>query len=234
VNSTTSSQASSNFGFNPTSGYVNNDVLSTSDFELRHRFLAVLTKTLVWAKGWETTIGAVYEGASGHPYSVLYNGDANGDGNFSNDLIYVPTGLGDPIFKKWGSTATQTAAQNFAAYNDYIDNNKFLSKYRGQIAPRNGGRDPWINRLDIHLSQHIPVKWVWADITCDILNFTNLLDDNWGQIKRFSTFGTPQPVTLNSTSGLYTYTGVGSKATVQSENDLDSRWKIQLGCRISF
>jgi hypothetical protein len=234
VNSTTSSQAASNFGFNPTSGYVNNDVLSTSDFELRHRFLAVLTKTLVWAKGWETTVGAVYEGASGHPYSVLYNGDANGDGQFSNDLIYVPTGLNDPIRAKWGAFGTQTAAQNFAAFNDYIDHNSFLSKYRGQIAPRNGGRDPWINRLDLHFSQHIPVKWVWAEVTADILNFTNLLDSNWGQIKRFSAFGTPQPVTLNSTTGLYTFTGVGSKAIVQSDNDLDSRWKIQLGCRISF
>jgi outer membrane receptor for ferrienterochelin and colicin len=236
VNSTTSSQASSNFGFNPVAGNPNIDVLSTSDFELRHRFLAVLTYTHAFWKGWDTTIGAVYEGASGHPYSVLYNGDANGDGQFSNDLVYVPTGLGDPIGAKFRAPtgSTQTNAQNFAAYNNYIDNNVFLSKYRGQIAPRNGGRDPWINRLDLHFSQRIPVKWVWAEFTADILNFTNLLDDNWGQIKRFSTFGTPQPVTLNSTTGFYTYTGVGSKATVQSDQDLDSRWKVQLGIRVSF
>jgi hypothetical protein len=234
VNSTTSSQAASNFGFNPVAGNPNIDTLSTSDFELRHRFLAVLTYTFALRKGWDTTIGSVYEGASGHPYSVLYNGDANGDGQFSNDLIYVPTGLNDPIRLKWGAFGTQTAAQNFAAFNQYIDSNEFLSKYRGHIAPRNGGRDPWINRLDLHFSQHIPLKWVWADLTCDILNFTNLLDSNWGQIKRFSAFGTPQPVTLNSTTQLYTFTGVGSKAIVQSDNDLDSRWKIQLGCRISF
>jgi Carboxypeptidase regulatory-like domain/TonB dependent receptor len=237
VNSTTSSQAASNFGFNPTSGYVNNDVLSTSDFELRHRFLAVLTYTHAIWKGWDTTIGAVYEGASGHPYSVLYNGDANGDGQFSNDLIYVPTGLNDPIGQLFRAPGTNpTAAQNlanFKAFNDYIDQNPFLRRYRGKIAPRNGGRDPWINRLDLHFSQKIPVKWVSAEITADILNFGNLLDSNWGQIKRYSTFGTPQPVTLSS-AGLYTYTGVGSKATVQSDQDLDSRWKIQLGCRISF
>jgi hypothetical protein len=238
VNSTTSSQAASNFGFNPVAGNPNIDTLSTSDFELRHRVLAVLTYTFALRKGWDTTIGTVYEGASGHPYSVLYNGDANGDGQFSNDLIYVPTGLTDPIGAKFVAPGTNpTAAQNFAnfkAFNDYIDHNDFLNKYRGQIAPRNGGRDPWINRLDIHLSQHIPVKWVWADLTCDILNFTNLLDDNWGQIKRYSAFGTPQPVTLNSTTGRYTYTGVGSKAIVQSDQDLDSRWKVQLGIRLSF
>ena len=235
VNSTPSSQASSNFGFNPVAGNPNIDVLSISDFELRHRFLAVLTYTFAFRKGWDTTIGAIYEGAAGHPYSVLYNGDANGDGQFSNDLIYVPTGPSDPIGKKFRAPALsgQTDAQNFAAFNDYIDNNSFLSKYRGQIAPRNGGRDPWINRLDLHFSQRIPVKWVWAEFTADILNFTNMLDDNWGQIKRYSAFGTPQPVTL-STAGLYTYTGVGSKAIVQSDQDLDSRWKVQLGIRISF
>jgi outer membrane receptor for ferrienterochelin and colicin len=231
VNSTTSSQAASNFGFNPVAGNPNVDVLSTSDFELRHRILAVLTYTHAFWKGWDTTIGAVYTGESGHPYSVLYNGDANGDGQFSNDLIYVPTGLADPIGAKF--TGGQNGA-NFRAFNNYIDNNVFLDKYRGQIAPRNGGRDPWINRLDLHFAQRIPVKWVWAEFTADILNFANLLDDNWGQIKRFSTFGTPQPVTLNSTTGVYTYTGVGSKAIVQSDQDLDSRWKVQLGIRVSF
>ncbi|MEY2578845.1 MAG: hypothetical protein QOI49_1669 [Verrucomicrobiota bacterium] len=238
VNSTTSSQASSNFGFNPVAGNPNIDTLSISDFELRHRFLGVLTYTHAFWKGWDTTIGAVYEGASGHPYSVLYNGDANGDGQFSNDLIYVPTGLNDPIGAKFRAPAGsgQTDAQNFAAYNSYIDNNAFLSKYRGQIAPRNGGRDPWINRLDLHFSQRIPVKWVWAEFTADILDFTNLLDDHWGQIKRYSAFGTPQPVTLSSAgpTGTYTYTGVGAKAIVQSGEDLDSRWKVQLGIRVSF
>ena len=237
VNSTTSSQASSHFGFNPVAGNPNIDVLRTSDFELRHRFLGVVTYTHAFWKGWDTTIGAIYEGASGHPYSVLYNGDANGDGQFSNDLIYVPTGINDPIgarFRAPGSNPTPAQnLANFAAFNDYIDNNKFLNKYRGRIAPRNGGRDPWINRLDLHFAQRIPVKWVWAEFTADILNFTNLLDDNWGQIKRYSTFGTPQPVTL-STAGFYTYTGVGSKATVQSDQDLDSRWKVQLGIRVSF
>jgi hypothetical protein len=236
VNSTTSSQASSNFGFNPVAGNPNTDTLSISDFELRHRFLAVVTYTFALKKGWDTTFGAVYEGASGHPYSVLYNGDANGDGQFSNDLIYVPTGLNDPIGAKFRAPtgSGQTDAQNFANYNNYIDNNEFLRKFRGQIAPRNGGRDPWINRLDLSFRQRIPVKWVWAEFTADILNFTNMLDSNWGQIKRYSSFGTPQPVTISS-AGLYTFNnGVGTKPTIQSENDLDSRWKIQLGIRISF
>jgi hypothetical protein len=230
VNSTTSSQAASNFGFNPVAGSPNVDTLSVSDFELRHRFITALTYTFALGKGWDTTIGAFYEGAAGKPYSVLYNGDANRDGQFSNDLIYVPTGLSDPIGARF--VGGQTGA-SFINYNAYIDQNEFLSKYRGRIAPRNGGRDPWINRLDLHFSQKIPVKWINMELTADILNFTNMLDSNWGQIKRYSTFGTPQPVTL-STADVYTYTGVGSKATIQSFDDLESRWKVQLGVRVSF
>ncbi|MDP9005231.1 MAG: carboxypeptidase regulatory-like domain-containing protein, partial [Verrucomicrobiota bacterium] len=176
VNSTTSSQASSNFGFNPVAGNPNIDTLSISDFELRHRVLAVVTYTHAFWKGWDTTIGAIYEGASGHPYSVLYNGDANGDGQFSNDLVYVPTGLNDPMGAKFLGGPGGTA---WFAYNDYITHNNFLRNYRGQIAPRNGGRDPWINRLDLHFSQKIPqlpfLKWINAELTADILNFTNML-----------------------------------------------------------
>ena len=37
-----------------------------------------------------TTVGLLYNGSSGIPYNVCYNGDLNGDtGN--NDLIYIPT-----------------------------------------------------------------------------------------------------------------------------------------------
>ncbi|MEY2564554.1 MAG: hypothetical protein QOH88_2747 [Verrucomicrobiota bacterium] len=231
VNSTTSSQAVSNYSFNVTPGNPNVDTLGISDFELRHRFLAVLTYTHAFWKGWDSTIGAIYEGASGHPYSVVYNGDANGDGQFSNDLVYVPTGLSDPMGAKFSGGINGT---QWYAYNDYITHNNFLRNYRGQIAPRNEGRDPWINRLDLHFSQKIPVKWgINAEFTADILNFTNMLDDNWGQIKRFSNFGTPQPISI-STAGVYTYTGTGAKATIQSSEDLDSRWKIQLGIRLSF
>ncbi|MGI8482447.1 MAG: TonB-dependent receptor, partial [Chthoniobacterales bacterium] len=231
VNSSTSSQAASNYGFAVTRGNPNSeeDHYGTSAFELRHRIIAALSYTFAFRKGWDTTAGLFYEGAAGKPYSVIYNGDANGDGQFSNDLIYVPTGTGDPIGAKFVSAA------NFAAYNHYIDNNNFLSHHRGEIAPRNGGRDPWINRMDLHFSQKIPVKWVDVEATVDILNVLNLVDDSRGQIKRYSTFGTPQPVALNSTTGVYTFNdGTGTSPTVQSFDDLESRWRIQLGLRVTF
>lgn len=235
VNSTTSSQAASNFGFNPTAGNPNQDVLSVSDFELRRRVLGVLSYTYAFRKGWDSTIGLVYQGEAGKPYSVLYNGDLNGDGQFGNDLIYVPTGVTDPIGAKFVGRTGETGAANFAAYNNYIEHNDFLKNYRGQIAPRNGGRDPWINHLDLHFSQKIPIKFIDAEFTVDVLNLTNLIDSSKGQLKRYSAFGTPQPVVFNSTSQKYTFNpAVGTEPTVQSLDDLESRWRVQLGMRFSF
>lgn len=230
VTSTTSSQAASNYGFTVTRGNPNSDrdTYGISDFEIRHRIIGALSYTFAFRKGWETTLGMFYEGISGKPFSVLYNGDANGDGQFSNDLIYVPTGLGDPIGAKFVS------AQNFADYNAYIDSIGALRGSRGKIFTRNSGRDPWVNRVDLHFAQKIPVRWVDVEATVDILNLTNLIDDSRGQIKRYSTFGTPQPVTINSTTGVYTYTGAQSLPTVQSVDDLESRWRIQFGLRVTF
>ncbi|MDQ6625803.1 MAG: carboxypeptidase regulatory-like domain-containing protein [Verrucomicrobiota bacterium] len=235
VNSTTSSQAASNFGFNPVAGNPNKDTLSTSDFELRHRILGVLSYTHAFRKGWDSTIGLVYQGEAGKPYSVLYNGDLNGDGQFGNDLIYVPTGVTDPIGAKFAGRTGETAAANFAAFNNYIEHNDFLKDFRGRIAPRNGGRDPWINHLDLHFSQKIPVKFIDAEFTVDVLNLTNLIDSSKGQLKRYSGFGTPQPVVFNSTTQKYTFNpAVGTEPTVQSIDDLESRWRVQLGMRLSF
>ncbi|CAN5689283.1 TonB-dependent receptor [soil metagenome] len=229
INSNTSSQAASNYQFNPTSGNPNVDELSTSDFQLRHRILGVISYTYAFRKGWDSTLGIFYEGRSGSPYSVLYSGDVNGDGEFSNDLIYVPTGLDDPIRAKFVTPA------NFAEYNNYIENNEFLKDHRGRIAPRNGGRDPWINKMDLHFSQKIPIKMIDLEFTVDVLNFTNLIDDSRGQIKRYSSFGTPQPVTYNTATDRYTFDPRrGTVPTVQSFDDLESRWRVQFGFRASF
>ncbi|MFL6530183.1 MAG: carboxypeptidase regulatory-like domain-containing protein [Chthoniobacterales bacterium] len=231
TNSSTSSQAASNYGFAVTKGNPNDedDTYGTSDFELRHRILGVLSYTFRFKKGWDSTVGFVYEGAAGHPYSLTYSGDVNGDGEFSNDLLYIPTGPSDPIAAKF------TSAANFAAFNDFVEHNDFAKHHRGEIAPRNGGRDPWINRLDMHFAQKIPVKFVEAEFTVDVLNLTNLIDDSKGQIKRYSSFGTPQPVTFNTTTGKYTFVpGRGTEPTVQSSENLDSRWRVQLGVRLTF
>lgn len=231
TNSSTSSQAASNYGFAVTKGNPNdeNDGYGTSDFELRHRILGVLSYTFAFRKGWDTTVGFVYEGAAGHPYSLTYSGDVNGDGEFSNDLLYIPRGPSDPIGAKYISQA------NFLAFNRFIKSNEFAREHRGQIAPRNGGRDPWINRLDMHFAQKIPVKFVEAEFTVDVLNLTNLIDDSKGQLKKFSNFGTPQPVTYSTTTGKYTFVpNRGTAPTVQSSENLESRWRVQLGVRLTF
>ncbi|MDQ6626491.1 MAG: hypothetical protein M3Y69_10215, partial [Verrucomicrobiota bacterium] len=89
--------------------------------------------------------------------------------------------------------------------------------------------------LDLHFSQKIPVKFIDAEFTVDVLNLTNLIDSSKAQLKRYSNFGTPQPVVFNSTTQKYTFNpAVGTTPTVQSIDDLESRWRVQLGMRLSF
>ena len=46
--------------------------------------------TARWGKHGATNIGLVYQRYRPYRYSYCYNGDANGDGQTANDLIYVP------------------------------------------------------------------------------------------------------------------------------------------------
>jgi hypothetical protein len=96
VNPLTSSQAISNwansFRVNP-----NDNVAVNSSYAIRDRFLGTLNYQTSFFGDYKTSVGLIYEGRSGRPYSFSFINDANGDGR-TNDLFYVPSGPGDVIF----------------------------------------------------------------------------------------------------------------------------------------
>src|SRR5207342_3111843 len=92
------------------------------------------------------TASLFYNGQSGRPYSFVFNGDANGDGRTGNDLLYVPSGPDDVIIRN----GTWEQLDAFIAGDDA------LSGHRGQILPRNAGRAPWSNAMDLRLAAKIP------------------------------------------------------------------------------
>src|SRR5690349_813990 len=63
--------------------------VATSDFEIRHRVQAQLSREFVFAKKWKSTVSLYYEGRTGDPFSWVYAQDLNGDGQVSNDLVAV-------------------------------------------------------------------------------------------------------------------------------------------------
>ncbi len=158
----------------------------------------------------KTTIGLFGESRSGHPYSFTFRDPAARStvfgtiGSGSRYLLYVPTGVNDP-------KVSFDNANNAALFDDFI-NRSGLSKFRGQIAPRNAFTSAWVTKLDLHFSQELPAFVGKSKITLfgDIENFTNFLNKNWGQIREYSFPYAIAPVTVGC---LTTPVATGTAAT---------------------
>ncbi len=238
VSPMTSSTASSNYSlrasFNP-----NEDVASTSNYQIKDRFVATLSYQFEVIKKAPTTVTAVYQGRSGRPYSWVFFGDANGDGFTFNDLLYVPTGPSDPRVA-WASTAERDAFFTFAEQNG-------LMKYAGTHVARNSAASPWLNTVDLQFTQAIPLgigdgtfRNLRAELYVNILNFAYLLNKHWGGIQDEVPFSYRRAVvatTYNAATNqyVYTYNNTTLNPVPVTVNDTPiSRWQVQAGLRLKF
>jgi hypothetical protein len=237
VNPGTSSTASSNWD-NLATADPNNPGVSTSNYEIEHRFTLALNWKKAFFSDAYTSAGLFLERRSGRPYSytfarnTLIFGDPRQNSR-SRQLFYVPL-VDDPL-------VTYTTPEFEAAVNEFIDDTG-LSRYRGQIAPRNAFNSPWVTSADLRLAQEIPlgVKDLRGVLTLDIENLTNLLNSDWGRLEQVS-FPYVAPVLDASINGAgqYVYRPVDSgnpvpQAARMSGSALPSVWRIQLGFRIEF
>ena len=123
----------------------------------------------------------------------------------------------------------------------FVQADPCLSKYVGQIIPRNACRGPWTNTLDGKLAIQLPFKKIKAEITLDALNLINLFD-NKGGLFQYASFNQLQVIGTAPTSVTPTapFTGynlttlTGTSFTKFFRDDLRSRWQLQLGGRIRF
>ncbi len=169
-------------------------VLGTSSFILPHRIIASASYRREYLKHLGTTISVFYEGATQGRYSYLYSADFNRDGT-NNDLIYIPTDARDPnqitfVSKTVGSGATAvtfTPAQQAQMFEDYINQDSYLRKHRGEYAERNAATYPWRNQFDVRFLQDLFVNLGKnrnsIQFSLDIFNFGNLINSNWGKVK---------------------------------------------------
>jgi outer membrane receptor for ferrienterochelin and colicin len=237
VNPGTSSTASSNWD-NVATSDPNNPELSTSNYEMEHRFTLAFNWKKAFFSDAYTSAGLFVERRSGRPYSYTFarNTLIFGDPRQSSRqraLFYVPL-ENDPL-------VTYSTPEFGAAVNDFIDSSG-LSLYRGQIAPRNAFNSPWVTTADLRLAQEIPLgfKDTRAVLTFDIENVANLINSDWGQLRQVS-FPYVAPVldaSINS-AGQYVYRPVDPANPVpqkafKSVSALPSVWRIQMGFRIEF
>ncbi len=227
--------AGSQFNRNPVFNQ-NRPELSRSAFEIKNRVQLSFAREFEFVKDHKTSFSLYYEGRTGNPYSFVYSGDANGDGVSANDLVYVPTGTTDAAL----GALTPAAAQ---AYMDFVADSP-LAKYRGGIAPRNAFTMPWVNRLDLHVAQTIPVHFrnVELEIFADFVNFGSWFSKKMFGYTETITGGGDNELLATRNFGNATYTAAGQlqmtgayvAPVVATPNNELSRWRIQFGARLKF
>ncbi len=245
VNGGASSTALSQWEFVQVVGDPNNAGLANSDYGLKHRILATVSYSFHYAKFFKTSVGLFYSANSGSPFTYLVNGDLNSDGRFGNDLIYIPANQSQIKFVDQVNSANnaivQTAAQQSAAFENFIVNDKYLSKMRGQYAERNGRSTPWEHVIDARFTQDFSFltgsKRHTFQFTFDVFNLTNLIDKSWGRQwsvtnKAYSILST----VANRTTGPSAGQGVGYNFTARDPWTLNfgARWQGQIGLRYIF
>jgi hypothetical protein len=185
-------------------------------------------------------------------YSYSYGSDMNGDGIPNNDLLYVPNSASelmfDPIVVKSGpdTVALFTPAQQQTAFDAFIDQDEYLSTRRGQYAERNGVLFPFISRFDLSLMQEVGVmvggKRNALQFRIDILNFSNLLNDEWG-LGNVQVTDRPLSFSKVTAEGVPVYRlatrGSGANTTLINESFIKGVsqfdvWSAQFGIRYIF
>lgn len=174
---------------NPIANNPNNPGLGISAYNPDHRLFLALSYKLNYFDFGSTSISVFLESYTGGRSSYIFSGDYNGDGASSNDLIYIPKDMSemyfDDYYYKYGKDSIlSTAAEQATAFEAYINQDEYLSANRGKTAERNGVVLPMITRLDLGISQEFYTELFGKrnalEVRLDVLNFTNLLNKDWG------------------------------------------------------
>lgn len=221
----------------------NKPTLAYSNFDIRHRVIATLGYNLQWKTAGRTIVSLFFSAQSGSPFSYgIVNNSIQGLPQ-QVSLAYIPQR--DEAARFFKDIDGQTAIQQAQAFNNFIDDNAYLSSRRGKFTERNAARTPWNIQADLHLAHELFVNKLKSQsisLTVDIVNLTNLLNRNWG-IQYFS------PNTFNSTSS----TGLSPTLFPPEQNAVNypvfrfnnpgrpysidyfaSRMQTQLGLRYTF
>jgi hypothetical protein len=192
-----------------------------------------------------TRLELFFNSQSGQRFSYTMADQASGNlrsnvfgvtGNNTRYLMYVPNVssiTADP-------RVIYAPGFDFAGFQQFVQNSE-LNRYQGGIAPKNIGRAPRYNRLDIAFRQEVPfVLGGKIELSADLENFLNLLDKDWGTIRQvaFPYYGTLVNVTC-ATPACTQYqfanrSGTTFQAPNQGVNLNGSLWALRLGARVKF
>ena len=235
VNCGTSSVAQSNYNYNYTYQNPNSPELGFTAFNVPHQIKASAFYHKDYAEHWNTTVGLIYTGTSGSPYSLYYYGDLNQDGSNGNDLMFIPTD--EQIDKmQFKANKNYTADEQKENFREWIANDGYMSKHRGEYFKRYADNLPFESHFDFHLAQTYKFK-VCAqvhsvELSFDVLNVGNMFNKKWGRYTSTGTAKYYSPVTYSG-NGQFQFLHPGNYE-MRSYDDYYSRWRGQLGLKYTF
>ncbi len=233
------------FDRNPVLGNSNIARNSTSLYGNTHRIVLAGIKRFDYSEGkYATSISFFANWTSGNRFSYVYAGDVNQDNSGFNDLLYVPTSTEinnmqfQPLTDVNGEPQNQAAQRT--ALEAFIQQDKYLSKHRGQYTSKYAGATPWWSQVDMRVLQDFNFKagkrTNTIQVSLDIVNLGNLISSKWGLRKYASASGYFQPIAYKGQQGgtaLYQF-DPSQRSTFITSPDLPSRWQMQVGLRYIF
>lgn len=243
VTSNPGSQATSIWQSNPTIAGQNAQELAMSGFVVPHRFMAWVSYRKEYLKHLATSVTIFYEARNQNNLSYVVNGDLNGDGNGSADLMYIPKDQSEMNFLPITGSTPFTVQQQRDAFEAFINSSRYLRKRRGQYAERNAALQPWIHTINLNFQQdifaNIGKRKNTLRFQADVLNFANMLNKDWGH-RFLNTLSGNNPIQFVSTTNgvpAYRMTLVSGRLPTtpfQLNRSLASTWSAQIGFRYIF
>jgi hypothetical protein len=209
-----------------------------SQYVVPSKAIASVSYTIPYANDhMSTSLNLFYSGysyADDDGYSFTYSNDMNGDG-YATDLIYIPKERGDIEF---------VSAADEDAFFAYMEQDRYLSKHKGEYAEAYAPRAPWVHTFDLRIAQNFSINAGKTkhtlQLTLDFTNIGNLINSEWGVSKRMINNGQ-----------ILTYEGVdaGNVPSFSMATDADGNyltetyytfssytecWFLQIGARYIF
>lgn len=179
-------------------------------------------------KIWGITAGIRFSGMGGVRYSMVTNGNINGDFVNGNDLAFVfdPNDPATPQAIKDGINGLLNSSDVEESFKDY------LKSSFGKVASRNGGENGFYGSWDLRLAKDIKTfKNQNLTLSVDFFNVANIIDKTKGlnrnlgkqtllNVTGFDASTQNYVYSVNNAAGKITYSG--------------TPWQIQLGVKYSF
>jgi hypothetical protein len=198
--------------------------MTASDNQFRNKI--VFYGTLPTFYG--VSVGVRYSGIGGTRYSLLVNGNVNGDFVASNDLAYV-FDPNDPKVPAAVRTSIQGILDNPNADKGLKD---YVRKSIGKVAERNGGINGFYGQWDLRLAKRFAiVKKQYIEISGDLFNVANLLNKNKGVIKTLGQQNIYTLTSFNAATNNYNYAVNPNTGVVTPTGN---PYQFQLGLRYGF